>query len=73
MGNSRLKTTVVRGLVVAFLFFLIRLLLNLLPGRADESLTTSVLLSVGVGALWGVVTWLRWPAEQRRLGADRQR
>ena len=40
------------------------------PPAAARS-ASSVASCSGVGAIWGVFVWFRWPAEQRRLNAPR--
>ncbi|WP_226346184.1 hypothetical protein [Agilicoccus flavus] len=65
--TPRVRSAVVRGTVLSVAFFVIRVLLLLWPGRTPEPLTRTVLTAVVVGVLWGIVSWLLWPREQRRL------
>lgn len=72
MTSPRLRSAVVRGLSVGVIFFVVRLLLLLIPGRAHEPLVETVFVAVVVGIVWGIFSWLIWPREQQRL-ADRAR
>ena len=56
---------------MAVIFFVIQLLLALIPGRPPVDIVERAFVSLGVGAIWGVFVWFRWPAEQRRLNAPR--
>lgn len=67
MDNPRLRAAAVRGLGMALVFFVVQVLLGLLPGRAPIDYTERAFVSLGVGAIWAVFVWLRRPAEQRRL------
>ena len=57
---------------MAVIFFVIQLLLALIPGRESVDILERGFVSIGVGAIWGIFVWLRWPAEHRR-NADRRR
>lgn len=56
---------------MAVIFFVIQLLLALIPGRPPVDVVERAFVSLGVGAIWGALVWFRWPAEQRRLNAPR--
>lgn len=72
MANPRLQAAIVRGAGMALVFFIVQLLLALIPGRESVDILERGFVSIGVGAIWGIFVWLRWPAEQRR-NADRRR
>ncbi|MDO5710297.1 MAG: hypothetical protein Q4P32_00965 [Micrococcales bacterium] len=66
MFTPRLRAVILRGLGMAVVFFVVQLLLALIPGRAPLDYAERGFVSLGVGAIWGFFVWLRWPAEQRR-------
>ena len=73
MMTPRLRAAIVRGAGMAVVFFIVQLLLSLIPGRAPVDFVERGFVSLGVGALWAVFVWFRWPAEQRRLSQQPER